>query len=54
MLGLDAVLPVVLIVAAVLMTLKPTIFGVAIDEREIILGSSDLSVLMRWWSVPVG
>src|ERR1700736_3246621 len=38
MLGLDAVLPVVLIVAAVLMTLKPTIFGVAIDEREIILG----------------
>jgi hypothetical protein len=38
MLGLDAVLPVVLIVAAVLMTLEPTIFGVAIDEREIILG----------------
>jgi hypothetical protein len=38
MLGLDAVLPVILIAAAVLMTLKPTIFGVAIDEREIILG----------------
>ena len=38
MLGLDAVLPVILIVAAVLMTLKPTIFGVAIDEREIVLG----------------
>jgi hypothetical protein len=38
MLGLDAVVPVVLIVAAVLMTLEPTVFGLAITEREIILG----------------
>src|ERR1017187_3338246 len=38
MLGLDAVVPVVLIAAAVLMTLEPTIFGVAITEREIVLG----------------
>jgi hypothetical protein len=38
MLGLDAVVPVVLIAAAVLMTLQPTIFGVAITDREIILG----------------
>ncbi len=38
MLGLDAVVPVVLIVAAALMALEPTIFGVAITEREIILG----------------
>lgn len=38
MLGLDAVVPLVLIAAAVLMTLEPTVFGVAISEREIILG----------------
>lgn len=38
MLGLDAVVPVVLIAAAVLMTLEPTVFGVAITERDIILG----------------
>lgn len=37
-LGLDAVVPVILIVAAALMTLDPTIFGVAITERQIILG----------------
>lgn len=38
MLGLDAVVPVVLIAAAVLMTLEPTVFGVAFTERDIILG----------------
>jgi hypothetical protein len=38
MLGLDAVVPVVLIIAAALMALEPTIFGVTITEREIILG----------------
>jgi hypothetical protein len=38
MLGLDAVFPVILIVAAALMILDPTIFGVAITERQIILG----------------
>lgn len=38
MLGLDAVVPVVLIAAAVLMTLEPTVFGVAISERDIVLG----------------
>lgn len=37
-LGLDAVIPVVLIAAAVLMSLEPTVFGIAITEREIILG----------------
>lgn len=38
MLGLDAVVPVVLIAAAVLMTMDPTVFGVAISERDIVLG----------------
>jgi hypothetical protein len=38
MLGLDSVVPAVLIAAAVLMTLEPSFFGVAISEREIILG----------------
>jgi hypothetical protein len=38
MLGLDAVFPVILIVAAALMILDPTIFGVEITERQIILG----------------
>jgi hypothetical protein len=38
MLGLDAVVPVVLIAAAVLMTLDPTVLGVTISERQIILG----------------
>jgi hypothetical protein len=38
MLGLDAVVPVVLIAAAALLSLDPTIFGVAISERAIILG----------------
>jgi hypothetical protein len=38
MLGLDAVVPVVLIAAAVLMTLEPTIFGAEITEWEIVLG----------------
>jgi hypothetical protein len=37
-LGLDAVVPVVLITAAVIMALNPTVFGVAISEREIVLG----------------
>ena len=37
-LGLDVIVPVVLIAAAALMALEPTIFGVAITEREIILG----------------
>lgn len=37
MLGLDAVVPVVLVVAAALTALEPTIFGVAITERGIIL-----------------
>jgi len=38
MLGLDAVVPVVLIAVAVLMTLDPTVFGVAISERDVVLG----------------
>jgi hypothetical protein len=38
MLGLDAVVPVVLIAAAAILSLDPTIFGVAISERAIILG----------------
>lgn len=38
LLGLDTVMPVVLIAGAVLMTLEPTVFGVAISEREIVLG----------------
>jgi hypothetical protein len=38
LLGLDAVVPTVLIAGAVLMTLEPTVFGVAISEREIVLG----------------
>jgi hypothetical protein len=36
-LGLDAVVPVVLIAAAVLMTLDPTVLGVTITERQIVL-----------------
>jgi hypothetical protein len=38
MLGLDAVAPVVLIAAAVILSLDPTVFGMAISERAIILG----------------
>jgi hypothetical protein len=37
MLGLDAVVPVVLIAAALLMTLDPTVLGVAVSERQIVL-----------------
>src|ERR1039457_1475142 len=37
MLGLDAVVPVVLIAAAVLMTLDLTVLGVTISERQIVL-----------------
>ena len=37
MLKLDAVVPVVLIAAALLMTLEPTILGVTITERQIVL-----------------
>ena len=36
-LKLDAVVPLVLIVAALLMTLEPTILGVTISERQILL-----------------
>jgi hypothetical protein len=36
-LGLDAVVPVVLIAAALLMTLDPTMLGVAVSERQIVL-----------------
>jgi hypothetical protein len=36
-LKLDAVVPVVLIAAALLMTLEPTILGVTITERQIVL-----------------
>jgi hypothetical protein len=36
-LGVDAVVPVVLIAAAVLMTLEPTVLGVTISERQIVL-----------------
>jgi hypothetical protein len=54
MLGLDAVVPLVLIVAAALMALEPTIFGVAITEREIVLGFFGSSVSMPWWSAPGG
>lgn len=35
---MDAVVPVVLVAAAVLMTLDPTILGVAVSERDIVLG----------------
>ena len=38
MLGLDAVVPVILIAAAALLSLDPTILGVAISERAIVLG----------------
>lgn len=37
-LGLDTLAPGVLIVAAVVITLEPTVFGVAISERQIVLG----------------
>jgi hypothetical protein len=37
LLKLDAVVPVVLIAAALLMTLEPTILGVTITERQIVL-----------------
>ena len=37
MLGLDAVVPVVLIAAALLLTLEPTVLGVTISERQIVL-----------------
>jgi len=37
MLGLDAIVPAVLIVAAVVMTLEPTVLGVAVSERQIVL-----------------
>lgn len=36
-LRIDAVVPVVLIMAALLMTLEPTILGVTITERQIVL-----------------
>lgn len=36
--GLDAVVPVVLVVAATLMALEPTFFGVRITDRAIVLG----------------
>lgn len=36
--GLDAVVPVVLVVAATLMALEPTIFGIRISDRAIVLG----------------
>ena len=36
--GLDAVVPAVLIAASVLFSLEPTIFGVTIAERQIVLG----------------
>jgi hypothetical protein len=35
--GLDSVMPTVLVVAAVLMTLEPTIGGVSISDRQIVL-----------------
>jgi hypothetical protein len=37
LLGLDAIVPVVLIAAAFVMTLDPTVLGVAIGERQIVL-----------------
>jgi hypothetical protein len=37
MIGLDSVMPVVLVVAAVLMMLEPTIGGVSISDRQIVL-----------------
>lgn len=37
MIGLDSVMPVILVVAAVLITLEPTIGGVAISDRQIVL-----------------
>jgi hypothetical protein len=36
-LRLDAVVPVILIAAALLMTLEPTILGVTVTERQIVL-----------------
>lgn len=37
MLGLDAVVPVVLIAAALVLTLEPTVLGVTVSERQIVL-----------------
>lgn len=37
LLGLDAIVPVLLIAAAFVMTLDPTVLGVAISERQIVL-----------------
>ena len=37
MLGLDAVVPVVLIAAALLLTLEPNVLGVTISEHQIVL-----------------
>jgi hypothetical protein len=37
MLGLEAVVPVVLIATALLLTLEPTVLGVTISERQIVL-----------------
>lgn len=36
--GFDAVVPVVLVAAAAVMTLDPTVLGVAISERDVVLG----------------
>jgi hypothetical protein len=36
-LGLDSIVPVVLVAAAVLMTLEPTVLGVTLSERQIVL-----------------
>src|SRR5712691_190135 len=36
-LGLDAIVPAVLVVAAVVMTLEPTVLGVAVSDRQIVL-----------------
>jgi hypothetical protein len=37
LLGLDAIVPMMLIAAAFVMTLDPTVLGVAISERQIVL-----------------
>jgi hypothetical protein len=64
MLELDAVVPVVLIAAALLLTLEPTVLGVTISERQIVLaffGFLGIDTLVarstgwtHWLARPVG
>ena len=53
-LKLDAIVPVVLIAAALLMTLEPTILGVTITERQIVLAFFGFLASTRSSSEPGG